>query len=75
MTWRNVAGTLSVLGLTMIGLVIALGCEPPPQNVTDPPPATPLDGDDATNEEDGVDNPSNEIDLDPDMDPRNTQGS
>lgn len=66
MNLRDIGGMFSVLGLTMVGLVIGNGCQPPPQEV----PPTP-----ASSTPDGMENPSNEIDLDPDMDPRNTQGS
>jgi len=54
----------------MVGFVLAGGCQPPPQEVPDQPPST-------TTDEDGdeVENPSTVIDTDPDMDPRNTQGS
>ena len=68
MKWRDLAKQVSLLGLSMVAVVIGNGCQPPPQEVPDSPASTATDGD-------GVENPSTVIDTDPDMDPRNTQGS
>ncbi len=68
MKWRGLIEQFSVLGLTMVALVIGNGCQPPPQEVPESPASTATD-------DDGVENPSTVIDTDPDMDPRNTQGS
>ncbi|MBA2114601.1 hypothetical protein [Bremerella alba] len=68
MKWQHAAGMMSVFGLTMVGLVVGSGCQPPPQEVPDQPAST-------TPDDNELENPSSAIDTDPNMDPRNTQGS